>query len=104
VMGAQLSYIASAMDLPNVVIQIVSYNIGAHPALDSVFTILELPGAVSNVVYVEGLLGQVYLEREQDTQRYGRVFDRLRDIALSPMESQKFIAEMARKYGLTSAA
>ena len=100
-MGAQLNYIASAMEMPNVVVQIVPYNAGAHPAMDSVFTILELPGMVSNVVYVEGLLGQVYLEREQDTERYSRVFERLRDMALSSAESKNFIAKVARKYGLT---
>lgn len=102
IMSAQLSYIVSAMETPNVVVQIVPYNAGAHPAMDSIFTILELPGAVSNVVYVEGLLGQVYLEREQDTERYNRVFEQLAAMALSSTESREFIAKAARKHELMS--
>ena len=102
IMENQLNYIATAMDMPNVVVQIVPYDAGAHPAMDSVFTILELPGTVSNVVYVEGLLGQVYLERKQDTERYSHVFDHLSGMAMSLAESKEFIAEVARKYGLIS--
>jgi len=104
IMRQQLQRIGQAMEMPNVVVQIVPYTIGAHPALDSVFTILELPGVVSTVVYVEGLLGQVYLEREQDAERYSRVFERLNTIALSVKDSRNYIARISRNYGLITTA
>ena len=103
IMRKQLQSISQATEMPNVVVQIVPYAVGAHPALDSVFTILELPGLVPTIVYIEGLLGQVYLEREQDVERYSSVFERLQTIALSAKDSENFIAKMARNYELMPA-
>jgi transcriptional regulator with XRE-family HTH domain len=103
IMREQLQSISRAMEMPNVVVQIVPYAVGAHPALDSVFTILELPGLVPTVVYIEGLLGEVYLEREHDVERYSSVFERLQTIALSAKDSENHIAKMARNYELMPA-
>ena len=103
IMREQLKSISRAMEMPNVVVQIVPYAVGAHPALDSVFTILELPGLVPTVVYIEGLLGEVYLEREHDVERYSSVFERLQTIALSAKDSENHIAKMARNYELMPA-
>ena len=51
-----------------------------------------------SVVYVEGLAGNIFLERPFDLERYEQVFDRLCDIALSPKESTELITEMAARY------
>lgn len=87
VMKAQLNRLTEVASLPNVTIQIIPYEVGAHPALDSIFTIVEFAGGVPGVVYVEGLVGSIYLERPEDLDRYQRVFARLCTIALSPEDS-----------------
>jgi transcriptional regulator with XRE-family HTH domain len=93
VMRAQLARVVDATAMPNVEIQIIPYASGAHPALDSVFTILEFSRPTSDVIYVEGLVGYIYLEQPRDIQRYKDVFDRLSTIALPPRKS----AELLRK-------
>ena len=39
------------------------------------------------MVYVEGLVGCLYIERPEDFDRYREVFERFRDTALNPEES-----------------
>lgn len=102
VMKAQAMRIREDMDNQNMTVQIIPYRAGAHPALDSVFTILELPRAISNIVYVEGLVGQVYLERPQDSERYSWVFDRLTEMALNVDESKAFVSDIANSYGINT--
>ena len=87
VMKAQLEHLIKASSQPQITIQVIPYEVGAHPALDSIFTIVEFDSSVPGVVYVEGLVGSIYLERPEDLDRYRQVFDRLRTIALSPEDS-----------------
>ena len=95
-MRAQLETLADRSRLPHVNIQVIPLEVGAHPGMDSAFTILQLPdSAVPDVVYVEGLLGRFFLQSPSDLARYRRAFDLLRDIALSPRESERRIAAIA---------
>ena len=98
VMSAQLGHVIKMSAQPNVTVQILPFDAGAHPALDSTFILLEFADPVPAVVYVEGLVGQVYLERPQDVDRYEQIFDRLRTISLSPDESIDLIAKMIKTY------
>jgi hypothetical protein len=98
VMSAQLERVINASGKPNVSIQIVPFGAGAHPALDSTFTLLRFLPPVPAVVYVEGLVGQMYLERRQDVERYERVFEHLRTIALNEEESVEFIQQVIDRY------
>ena len=72
--------------LPNVTVQVLPYELGAHPAMESNFTILELPDPTPGVVFVEGLIGSTYLERDDDLIRYQKIFRKLASIALGPQE------------------
>lgn len=98
VMAAQLAKILEMSDLPNIVVQVLPYELGAHPAVESNFTILELPGPIPGVVYVEGLIGSVYLERAEDLKRYREIFNQLQAIALSPKDTADMIANLRRSY------
>jgi transcriptional regulator with XRE-family HTH domain len=93
VMRAQLDRLTEAAHLPNVTIQVIPFTVGAHPALESNFNILELP-ATPGVVFVEGMVGSVYLERPEDLERYRRVFRELWSISLSPEETVDMIAKV----------
>ncbi len=98
VMAAQLAYVCSACELPNVSVRVLPFAAGAHPALDSTFILLELSPPVPAVVYVEGLVGQVYLERAHDVERYQQVFARLRELSLSPQDSLELLATTRSAY------
>lgn len=83
-MESQLKHLIKVMEIHDVTIQVIPFSAGAHPAMDSTFTILEFVEPVPRVVYVEGLVGWIYIERPQDTARYEQVFDHLCGTALSP--------------------
>jgi hypothetical protein len=98
IMGRQLDRVLENVSRPSLDLQILPFEIGAHPALESDFIILEFAGQSSNVVFVEGLIGPVYLERAQDVQRYLQVFERLRVMAVSPKDSADLISKMRDTY------
>jgi transcriptional regulator with XRE-family HTH domain len=98
VMSEQLSRLVQAAELPHVTIQVISYEAGAHPAMESTFYILEFTQPAPTLVYVEGLVGSIYLERPQDIRRYQQVFERLCNMALSPQESIEVMARIGAKY------
>jgi transcriptional regulator with XRE-family HTH domain len=94
VLRAQLETLADRSRPRNVTVQVIPLEAGAHPGMDSAFTILHLE-EVSDVVYVEGLIGNFYLQSPADIVRYRRAFDQLRAIALSPRDSRDRISALA---------
>src|SRR3984893_1579306 len=98
VMRAQLEHMIAVSKQSNITVQVLPYSIGAHPALDSTFILLELPSPVPGVVYVEGLVGQIYLERPQELKKYQQVFQRLTALSLSPAESVELMARASLEY------
>lgn len=98
VMRAQLQHLVEAASLPNVRIRVVPFSAGAHAALDSTFIILGFSAPVPGLIYVDGLVGQIYLEREQDVRRYRRVFDQLCTLSLGPADSIELISAALGMY------
>lgn len=98
VMAAQLAKILDMTTQPNVTVQVLPYEVGAHPAVESNFTILRLPDPTPGVVFVEGLIGSTYLERDDDLRRYQLIFRKLESIALSPQGSIALIRKFLRDY------
>jgi transcriptional regulator with XRE-family HTH domain len=98
VMEEQLKQLIDTSQMRNVTIQVVPYSVGAHPGLDSTFNILEFAAGVPTIVYIEGLLGWIYLERAADVERYRFVFERLSEIALSTEQSVDLIAKISRAF------
>jgi transcriptional regulator with XRE-family HTH domain len=98
VMMAQLERLIEASSQPGITLQVIPYTIGVHPALDSIFTIVEFDGGVPGVVYVEGLVGSIYFERPDDLDRYSQVFDRLSVLALSPEDSVAMIKKVRTEH------
>ncbi len=94
VMMTQIDHVIELARLPHVRVQVIPFNIGAHPAMESTFNILEFSGEMPSVVYVEGLAGRVYFDRPQDIARYRQVFDRLCAISLNPQESTDLMLQI----------
>jgi len=98
VMAGQLDHLIGVTGNLNVTIQVVPFGAGAHPAMDSTFNILEFAGSVPRLVYVEGLVGWIYLDRPAEIDRYQQVFEHLRTLALSPKESIDLVAKIGSEY------
>jgi transcriptional regulator with XRE-family HTH domain len=99
VMREQLSKILEIAAAPNVTMQIIPFEAGAHPGLDNTFTLLEFDNSVQPpAVFVENLAGNFYLERDVEIQRYREVLEHLRACALSPVNSVKCVQEVQKAF------
>jgi transcriptional regulator with XRE-family HTH domain len=99
VMRAQLRHLTESARLPNVTMQVISFEAGAHPAMESNFSILSFEQPfVSDIVYVQGLVGNIYLERPQDLDRYRQIFSHLRTTALNSADSISLVNKISASY------
>jgi transcriptional regulator with XRE-family HTH domain len=94
IMREQLAALIEGSRPPHVTLQVIGLEAGAHPGVDSSFTLLRLED-VSDVVYIEGLIGNFFLQSQGDLARYRRAFDHLQAVALSPKDSRDRIASIA---------
>jgi transcriptional regulator with XRE-family HTH domain len=96
VMGAQLLHVVEMMQRPNITVQVITYRAGAHPGMPGSFVHMEFKSELDpELVYVDTLAGDIFLETDEDIRRYRQMFDYLRAGALSPDESARFISSVA---------
>ncbi|MFF5208365.1 helix-turn-helix domain-containing protein [Streptosporangium sp. NPDC000396] len=77
-MRAQIEHLIEIAQLPNVTIQIMSFNAGGHAGAAGPVTILRFPeGELTDVVYLEQLAGALYLDKPADVERYWHVMNRM---------------------------
>jgi len=94
-MYEQLTQLAEATSMPKMTLQVVPFDVGAHPSMDGSFSILGFPDpADPNVVYIEYQTGALYLEKPQEVGRYRLMFDHLRAAALPVDASRALIASV----------
>ncbi|CAL9541777.1 transcriptional regulator with XRE-family HTH domain [Streptomyces glaucescens] len=99
VMIEQLEYLLEMSQLPHVTVQLIPFEMGAHPGVSGQYAILEFPDAAdSSVVYIEGVTSDLYLEKAQDVQKYAVMYEHLRAQALNVEQTREFIAEVAKDY------
>jgi transcriptional regulator with XRE-family HTH domain len=78
VMRAQLEHLLEMIDLPNVTLQIVPFDVGPHAAAGGPFTILRFPEPdLPDKVYLEQLNSALYLDDPDDVIDYMAVMDQL---------------------------
>ena len=96
VMRAQLRRLVQVAEQPNVQVQVLPNAAGAHPAVTGEFTILRFPELIApDVVYLENMTSNVYVEREAEVFRYSLALERLSSLALGHEESVALIAGQA---------
>ncbi len=88
VMQAQVAHLIEMAHQANVTVQVIPFGAGAHPGMPGSFVYMEFKDpADSDLVYIDTMAGDLFLETEADLRRYGSMFDHLRATALSPNES-----------------
>ena len=98
VMRAQLEALVEVAELPNVTIQVLPFEAGAHAGMDGTFSILDFPEPGDpEVVYAENATGGLFLEKPEDLQKYIFIFDYIRAAAIRPEESVALIASLAKE-------
>lgn len=94
-----MEYLVEQSQLPHVTVQVIPFDLGAHPGLNGQYAILEFPDASdSSVVYIEGVTSDLYLEKPTDVQKYSVMYEHLRAQALNVDQSRQFIAGIAKEY------
>ncbi|MEV7009914.1 helix-turn-helix transcriptional regulator [Streptosporangium sp. NPDC051022] len=92
VTAEQFRHLAEANRRPNVMVQVLPYRAGAHPAMTGSFNIVGFPEHSDlDVIYLENMSSGLYLEDADDVRRYVGVFDYLRAVALSPADSMAML-------------
>lgn len=89
----QLERLIAYAILPNVVLQVVSFDKGPHMVMGTAFHLLKFSGYPS-VVYIDNLTDGVYLDEDSDVQRYSLALDHLRATALDVRQSLALIKQV----------
>lgn len=96
VMGRQLRHLVQAVSLPNVTLQVLPFDAGAHAAMEGAFSILDFPeDAHPDVVYLEEKTTGAFLEDPEEIAGYSMAMEYLRAVALGPDQSVEFITAVA---------
>jgi hypothetical protein len=98
VMAEQISHLIDMAGNPNIVVQILPFSLGAHIGVAGSFTLLSFAGPppASQIVYLENLTDELFIENEAQAYQYSLAFDRLSELALGPEESITFATQIAR--------
>jgi len=92
VLRAQLEHLIRSVEAPNITIQILPYDRGAHGALTGSFTILEFHDpSEPSVAYVDSPGGNLYLQKPPDMRRFEKTFAALRGAALDEAGSERWM-------------
>ncbi|AVZ73604.1 transcriptional regulator [Streptomyces lunaelactis] len=95
----QLEHLVELSQEPHVTVQVLPFEMGAHPGINGQYAILEFPDASdSSVVYIEGVTSDLYLEKANDVQKYSVMYEHLRAQALNVDHTRQFIADIAKDY------
>jgi len=98
VTGQQLTALAETSTWPGVTVQVLPFTAGANAGMDGHFVILAFPDPEDPpVAYVEGLMGDVYVEADEEVDRFTLAWTHLVTQALDPAGSAAMINTLAKE-------
>jgi transcriptional regulator with XRE-family HTH domain len=101
IMRAQLLHLANTVEQGRTTIQVLPYGAGSHPGQTGPFIILGFAEPTEpEVVYMETIGGNVYVDKPEEVRLYATAFDQLRAVALSPVQSRAMLQSLAGELGL----
>ncbi|MFC0038724.1 helix-turn-helix domain-containing protein [Actinomadura rayongensis] len=97
VMAAQLDKLVKMGERSFVTVQVLPFSTMEHAGLDGRFTILSYSDpADPDIAYVEGTMGDVYVESSAEIAKHRDRFRRIEEAALTPEDSARLMSEAAR--------
>ena len=95
---SQLAALTEAGARPNVILQVLPFTGGANAGMDGKFALLAFPHPDDPpIAYVEGLMGDVYVEADEEVDRFSLAWTHLVTQALSPVDSAGMISTLAKE-------
>ncbi|WP_089330721.1 helix-turn-helix domain-containing protein [Actinomadura meyerae] len=99
IMARQLEALASASAKPNISIRVMPISVGEHAGMDGPFVALSFAGELDqDVIYLEGMGGEIYVEDVGQVARGNVRFDRICEQALAEEDSLALIADIAKEH------
>lgn len=99
VMAHQLEALVNASAKPNISILVMPISVGEHAGMDGPFVSLSFAGELDqDVIYLEGMGGEIYVEDVNQVARGNVRFDRICEQALPEEDSLALITKIAREY------
>ncbi|WP_282796928.1 helix-turn-helix transcriptional regulator [Streptomyces sp. CC224B] len=93
VMAEQLQRLEATAGLPHVSLRVIPWEAGAHPGMPGSFVVLSFTDPEDGqIVYIDSMANDSFLETPADIDRYTGIFDDLQALALSPDDSLALIA------------
>jgi len=89
----QLEHLAEASERPNITLHVLPFSAGPHGLMSTDTMFLRLSDG-GTVAYTENNVGGELIEEASQVERLRHTYDAVRDMALSPAESRKFILRM----------
>lgn len=89
----QLEHLAEAAERPNLTLQVLPHSSGPHGLVSTAVMFLRLPDG-RTVAYTENAHRGELIEETSSVERLQRAYDAMRDLALSPAESRRFVMRM----------
>ncbi|MGW9493854.1 helix-turn-helix domain-containing protein [Streptomyces prasinus] len=86
----QLEYLTDVAERPDVTMQVLPLNAGLHGLMNATVMFLRLANG-RTVAYTENGYWGDLIEENAKVERLHRAYDAMRDLALSPAESRKFV-------------
>ena len=95
VMRGQLERLIEAAKLPNVTLQVLGFDAGAHPGMVGSFTVLRFPDQeLPDVVYLEHLTSASYLSKPEEVDRYLHVMESICVRAAPPDQTVELLDQI----------
>jgi len=101
VMAGQLTRLLEMTELPNVSLRVIPYRAGALPTGNKFIILTFAQETMPDVVFLEGLTGDLYLDHVDDVEAYNATFWSLGELAVSAPESREMISSAAAAYRAT---
>jgi transcriptional regulator with XRE-family HTH domain len=99
VMASQLERLLEICDYPNVDLGIIPFGAGALPSGNNKFIILSFGTlSIPDVVFIEGLTGDLYLDDPSEVEVYSLTFRALSELAGTNDQSRAMIGAMIGAY------
>lgn len=94
VMSSQLGQLVEAMNEPHITLQVIPFSSGAHAGMPGAFVLMDfLDPLDTDLIYIDSMAGDLFLESAADVSRYTSIFDNLRAVALSPDDTAALLAD-----------
>jgi len=97
VMAEQIRHMCRATERPNVAVQVIPYDLGAHAGLSGSYVLLEFAKA-RTIVHLEHKRSSLFLDEPDDIAPFVATVDTLRNVALDPIRSIECLKSLAVEY------